>query len=311
VGRNSGWEHGGRLALRDQVIRASIAALVAVNLYLAAVEPCTSAEAVVYERFASHSLLDLWKSPLDPRLGLVYGALARVATRLGGVSELTIRVPALLGGLLFWIGLAEFCRRLRGWTAVLVFLAVAANPWTFRFFSTATGTALAVGVLATAARFVENNRSAAGLLIGLAFGSDAVVAMPALAAAALAAAMLKANIWKCVDEFLLPGLLTGLFLLLPVLLIRQKPMYASANDFGTRSLVQLLRRQPRGPGSVPVAVSPSLEPGLVFYRRRFHLDWIQIVSAQKEAEFHLLAPGSGQPNLRVLESAPGAALTTN
>jgi len=135
------------LALRDQVIRVSILALLAVNLYFATLDPCTSAEAVVYERFASHNLLDLWKSPLDPRLGLIYGALARVATRLGGVSELTIRIPAVVGGLLFWIGVAEFCRRLRGWTAVLVFLTVVANPWTFRAFSTATGAAVAVDVL--------------------------------------------------------------------------------------------------------------------------------------------------------------------
>jgi hypothetical protein len=284
---------------------------VAVNLYFAAVEPCTSAEALVYERFASHNLLDLWKSPLDPRLGLVYGALARVATRLGGVSELTIRFPAILGGLLFWMGVAEFCRRLRGWAAVLVFLAVAANPWTFRAFSTASGAALAVGFLVMAVCLVEKNRNAAGLVIGLAFGSDAVVAMPALAAAALAAAILKTNVWKCIDEFLLPGLLTGLFLLLPVLLVREKPLYASADDLGTKGLVQLLTRQPRGSGNIRVAVNPSLEPGLFFYRRRLHLDWIQIVPAHGAAEFHLLAPSDAEFRMRVLERTPGATLAMN
>jgi hypothetical protein len=300
------------LALRDQIIRVSIGSLLAVNLYFAAVKPCTSAEAVVYERFASHNLLDLWKSPLDPRLGLVYGALARAAARLGGVSELTIRIPAILGGLLFWIGAAEFCRRLRGWTAVLVFLVVAANPWTFRAFSTATGAALAVGFLATAALLVEKNRNAAGLLIGLAFGSDAVVAMPALVVAAFAVAiLLRTGVWKCFDELLLPGLLAGLFLLFPVLLIREKPVYASTNDFGTKGLVQLLSRQPRASGSVRVGVSPSLEPGLFFYRRRFHLDWIRIVPAHSVAEFHLLAPSDAEAQMRVLERTPGATLAMN
>jgi hypothetical protein len=298
------------LALRDQVIRASIAALVATNLYLAAVEPCTSAEAIVYERFASHNLLDLWKSPLDPRLGLVYGALARVATRVGGVSELTIRFPAILGGLLFWMGVAEFCRRLRGWAPVLVFLAVAANPWTFRAFSTATGAALAVGFLVMAARLIEKNRNAAGLLIGLAFGSDALVTIPALVAGAFTVAILRTGIWKCIDELLLPGLLAGVFLLLPVLLIREKPVYASTNDLGTRSLVQLLSKQPRGSGSVRVGVSPSLKPGLFFYRRRLHLDWIQILPEKIEAEFYLVDPDSAKQGLRLLESAPGAVLAS-
>ncbi len=265
----------------------------------------------MYERFASHQLLDLWKSPLDPRLGLVYGALARIATRLGGVSELTIRIPAIVGGLLFWTGLSKFCRRLRGWTAVLAFIALAANPWTIRAFSSATGAALAVGLLATAAGLAEKNRNAAGLLIGLAIGSDAFVALPALLAGALAAAILKVGFWKCVDELLLPGLISGLFLLLPVLLIRERPVAASTNDVGTRSVVQLLAKQPRGSGGVRVAVSPSLEPGLFFYRRRFHLDWIQIVSVEKEADFHLLDPLTAKPGQRMLERSPGVVLAFN
>jgi len=63
-----------------------------------------------------------------------------------------------------------------------------------------------------AVRLVEKNRNAAGLLIGLAIGSDALVAIPALVAGAFAAAILKTNVWKCVDELLLPGLLAGLLL---------------------------------------------------------------------------------------------------
>jgi hypothetical protein len=301
------------LALRDQVIRVSIAALLAVNIYLAAVEPCTSAEGAVYERFASHTLLDLWKSPLDPRLGVVYGVLARLCTRLLGVSELTIRIPAILGGLLFWIGVAAFSRRLQGWASVVLFLAAAANPWTFRAFSTATGAALALGLLATAARLVEKNRNAAGLLIGLAIGSDAMVALPALIAGAAFASALGTSVWKCIDELLLPGLIAGLFLLLPVLLIREKPTRPGTDDRGTRQLVQLLKgQQPRESGSVRVAVSESLRPGLFFYRRRYHLDWIQILPEQEVAEFYLLNPSSDSilksHGLRVLRSTPGASL---
>jgi hypothetical protein len=286
--------------------------LLAVNVYFAATKPCTSAEGAVYERFASHTLLELWKSPLDPRLGLVYGVLARIATRMGGVSELTIRIPAILGGLLFWIGLSTYCRRWRGWAAVLAFLGVAANPWTFHAFSTATGAALAVGLLMTAMRFVERNGNAASLLMGLAMGSDALVALPVMAASVVAAPILKIKVWKWVDELLLPGLVAGLMLLLPALLIRGRPVDAATSDRGMRELVRQLIKQPRGAGNVRVAVSPRLEPGLFFYRRRYHLDWLLITPVDQDVDFYI-AENSSQPfiakrGLRVSKTAPGVIL---
>jgi hypothetical protein len=263
--------------------------LLAVNVYYAAIEPCTSAEAVVYQRYASHDLLDLWKSPLDLRLGLVYGVLARFATRLGGVSELTIRVPAILGGVFFWTALSVLCRKLRGWSAVLLFLAIAANPWTFRAFSTASGMGLAVGLLAAAVLVAGNNAGKASVLMGLAVGADALVAIPAIALGAIAAAYIKTNIWKWVDDFLLPGLLTSSFLLLPALLVRERPVNPATDDKGTRGFVQSIRKQHHSSESVRVAVSPALEPGLYFYRRRYHLDWLQIVPSDKEANYYLLS----------------------
>jgi hypothetical protein len=259
----------------------------------------------VYERYASHDLLDLWKSPLDPRLGLVYGVLARIATRLGGVSELTIRIPAILGGLLFWFGLSTFCRRLRGWLAVAAFLIVAANPWTFRAFSTATGAALAIGLLAMAAQ----NLNIAGLLMGLAIGSDAVVALPAMAIAAIASAIMRAGVWKLVDGLLLPALLAGLFLLLPALLIRQRPVAAATNDFGTREVLR--KRFAQHQATVRMAASPSVEPGLFFYRRRYHLDWIQIVPDTQDSEFHLLSSSDQLQGLRMLENVRGVVLAAH
>jgi hypothetical protein len=266
----------------------AIVTLLAVNVYYAAIEPCTSAEAVVYQRYASRDLLDLWKSPMDVRFGLVYGVLARFATRLGGVSELTIRIPALLGGLLFWIALSVFCRKLRGWSAVLVFFAITGNPWTFRAFSTASGMGLAVGLLATAVLLARSSVGKASVLMGLAVGADALVAIPAIALGTIATTYMKTNIWKCVDEFLLPGLLTGLFLLLPALLVRERPAYAATDDLGTRDLVLSLSKEHHSSGPVRVAASAALEPGLFFYRRRYHLDWIQILPNGSDADYHLL-----------------------
>ncbi len=279
------------------------------NIYFAATQPATSAEGAVYERFASHDLLDMWKSPLDPRLGLVYGVLARFSTRTAGVSELTIRIPAILGGLLFWFGLASFCRKLDGWPALFAFLLIAANPWTYRAFSSANGAALAAGLILTALRIVRRRPENASLLMGLAIGSDAVVAGAGMAAFAIGVAILRRDAWKWIDECLLPGLVLGLFVLLPALLVRDRPIAVSHDDLGMR---QLVRNIQHSDAAVPVAPSPQLEPGLFFYRRRYHLDWIHIVRPGEPAAYFLLPESerstAEKRGLRVLQTAPGILL---
>jgi hypothetical protein len=303
------------LAIRDRIIKALIVLLLAVNIYLAAVQPCTSAEGVVYERYASHTFAEMWTQPLDPSLGLVYGILARIATRSGGVSELTIRVPAILGGLLFWISLSYACRRLLpGWSALMAFLVIAANPWTFRAFSNATGAALAVGLLAIAARIAGSKPSLASLLAGLAIGSDAAVALAAMAAASLALPFLRIGFWKWMDELLLPCLIPGLFLLLPALLVREKPVAASTSDRGTREIVRALIRHPRTNAPMLVGASSSIRPGLFFYRRRYHLDWIRIEPLSPANSFDVLATSdldlARKLGLSVIQNTDGSILAT-
>lgn len=312
MGSNTDREVGGRLALRDQLIRVSIVGLLAFNVYFAAIEPCTSAEAVVYERYASRPMLQGWEAPLDPRLGVVYGALARLATRLGGVSELTIRIPSILGGLMFWIGLWSYCRRLRGWAGVAVFFIVAANPWSFRAFSIVSGAALAVGFLAMSARSATRSLRAACLLAALALGADVLIAVPALVLGAIAGALLKANVWEWVDEVLIPGILVGSVLLLPALLVHEQPEKGATDDRGTRQLIQTLRGRPHEAGPVRITASASLEPGLFFYRRRYHLDWLQISLNAADSKFFLLSPSDranvDKFSLRTLQTVQGNIL---
>jgi hypothetical protein len=293
------------------VIALAIAALLAVNVCFAAINPCTSAEGAVYERYASHTITGMWQSPFDPRLGLVYGVLARIATRIGGVSELTIRVPTLLGGLMFWNALSYFLRKwLRGWFSVLAFVVIAANPWTFRAFSSASGAPLAIGLLATAASVATKDLTSASFLIGLAIGSDAVLSFPALVFSILAALLLKTGFWKSIDELLLPGLIAGLFLLL--LPHQERPPMPSSNDTGTRELFRTLLRQPRAHEPVIVGVSPSIEPGAFFYRRRYHLDWIHLTGMAQRNDFNIFVPSEQAVitkwRFHVIQQTPAAAL---
>lgn len=287
--------------------------LLTVNVYFAAVEPCTSAEGAVYTRYASHNVLEIWKAPFDPHLGLIYGVLAHVATRVAGVSELTIRTPALFGGILFWIALARLAREwLGGWKAVVAFAAIAANPWTFRAFSTARGSALALGFLAMAAWTARKNARRASLLVGLAVGSDAVTALPAIVAGAVAMLFLRTAVWKLIDEVVLPGFLTGLFFLLPALLVRESPFPAATGDHDTRELIHVLMRQPHGAGPILIGASRSIEPGVSFYRRRYHLNWMKVDGVDAKNEFYFLSPEdqaiAARMGLNVIQRGSGSLL---
>lgn len=248
---------------------------------------------------------------MDPSLGLVYGVLARVSTRTFGVSELTIRIPSIIGGLLFWTGLSYFCRRLvPGWFAVAAFAAISANPWTCRAFSTVHGAALAAGLLMVAARLVPNHIPAATFTAGLAIGSDARFAVPVLAAGSLVVPFLKVGFWKWVDELLLPCLIPGIFLLLPGLLVRERPTVSSTDDRGTRDLVRTI---PRQSGPVLVGTSKSIEAGVFFYRRRYHLDWMRIEPVTSKCGYYLIAETDRQSaaklGLRPVKQLNGVALT--
>jgi hypothetical protein len=304
------------LPLRDSIARLVIALLLAVNIYFAATEPCTSAEAVVYQRYASHPILDYWNQPFDPHLGLVYGILARIATRVGGVSELTIRIPAIVGGLLFWLVLANF---LPGWAGLLVFVAIAANPWTYRAFSSVSGGALAAGLLAAAAHKSRKNLTATGVLIALAVGADGLVALPAIALVVAIALVLRIEFWRWMDKLVIPSVVLVLFLC-PVLLTRERAFPADSQDTGMRQLIHTLMHQPHKDSPLVVGVSHALQPGLFFYRRRYHLDWMVIRAsglnpppgADINDAFELLTPddfaATAGGYLHLIEKAPGAVL---
>src|SRR6202011_197158 len=113
-----------------QIVTASMAALIlgllGVNLYRAASTPVTSAEAVVYSRYVAKSPYSSWTAKLDMRIGAVYPLLARTVKQVIGVSELSLRLPAVFGALLFWVMAAKLARRWfgHGWIALAAIVVV-------------------------------------------------------------------------------------------------------------------------------------------------------------------------------------------
>jgi hypothetical protein len=57
-------------------------------------------------------------------------------------------------------------------------------------------------------------------------------------------------------------------------------------------------KEPRKSAQVGVGVSQPLEPGVFFYRRRYHLDWIHIQPLSAKNDFQIVADADGKPRLQ-------------
>jgi hypothetical protein len=271
-----------------------IVALAAVNLYFAATAPCPSAEAVVYSRYLAEPFLQTWNAPFDPHIGGVYPLLGRLIKQLVGVSELSLRLPAVLGGLLFWIALLTLARRWlgTGWQSLAAVAVLAANPWMYRAFSAANGRSLAWGLMVMALCLVSTNLRAASLFIAIAAASDPIFLLPAAALMAALLVFFKVGAWRLIDEFFLPGILLAAFLTAPALLSKSTTGEVSTRDLGTRDLVKLIPVQPAG---VRVGSSGDVEPAAAFYRRRYHLNWLLgTLGGQGKSgyDYYLLSPAN-------------------
>ncbi|MEI7824162.1 MAG: hypothetical protein WCI01_02610 [Chlorobiaceae bacterium] len=77
---------------------------------------------------------------------VLYTLLCKISVKLFGVSELTLRLPSILGCLLYLIGL-NLClkRMIPGWRQVLGILAVGTNPYVLDFLGLARGYGLGLG----------------------------------------------------------------------------------------------------------------------------------------------------------------------
>ncbi|NTU57697.1 MAG: hypothetical protein HGB00_02060 [Chlorobiaceae bacterium] len=77
---------------------------------------------------------------------LLYTLLCKLSVSLFGLSELPLRIPAILGCLFYLIGLNLCLRRIAsGWKIVLGFLAVGLNPYVIDYLGLARGYGLGLG----------------------------------------------------------------------------------------------------------------------------------------------------------------------
>ena len=131
---------------------ALIAAVFLLNVYRAATQSVTHDEAYSYLAYAAEPWAHTFTSCIANN-HVLHSILIKVACDLLGPSQLALRLPSLLAGLLFLINAMRLSRLLTPRShvaATLSFLALSVNPLVLDYLSMARGYSLALAMLSSA-----------------------------------------------------------------------------------------------------------------------------------------------------------------
>lgn len=150
-----------------------LAALFAVNIYRAATQGITVDEAFTYQHFVAPPLSEVMTT-YDVNHHVLNSLLAKLTTSVFGVSTLTLRIPSLLGGLIFLIAVRAIVLEVfsAGW-ALAAFALLSLNPFTLDYLSAARGYGLALGFFFSALWFLLRSEwLGGGICLGLTAGAN-------------------------------------------------------------------------------------------------------------------------------------------
>ncbi|MCC6345147.1 MAG: glycosyltransferase family 39 protein [Bryobacterales bacterium] len=224
--------------------------LIAVNVYRAAAQSITTDEAFTFMRSVLTPIPELWRS-YDANDHVLHTFLCKASVKLFGASEFTLRIPALLGGVLLLVSALRLCRMLfgDGWYMLAAFALIALDPFVLDYCSIARGYGMATGFLLFSLdhllRYLEGpfrewRLYAAGIGLALGVAANLTVAIPGAALVLMFAAIylgdagrnwprVRARFDHIVDRMVVPCSVVMVGLLLgPLLTARRANFYAGA-----------------------------------------------------------------------------------
>jgi hypothetical protein len=124
-----------------------LAALWAVNVYRAWTQSITFDEAVTYDAFVVGPLSNAFTG-YNANNHVLFTALAKISTRAFGISELSLRLPSVAAGAIYFAVIFSLCRLLFGRGAIfsVTVAALALNPFVLDFLSAARGYGVALAL---------------------------------------------------------------------------------------------------------------------------------------------------------------------
>ena len=164
-----------------------LALVFAANAYRAATQGITIDEAYTYTHFVSPPL---WKvmTTYDGNHHVLNSLLAKLTCALFGVSEFTLRMPSLAGGLLYLLAARAIVLSVFGteW-AIAAFGLLSLNPFVLDYSIAARGYGLALGFWMSALWFfLQCQWPRAGISLGLALASNLTFLLPVAALGGMA-----------------------------------------------------------------------------------------------------------------------------
>jgi hypothetical protein len=134
--------------MRDSLIVVYLAALFVTNVYRAATQSITHDEALSYLWFASRPWAYIF-SAYDANHHVLNTILIKLTTSIFGLSELSMRLPSLAGGLIYLFTIYHLCKLLLKKTVYLLpaIGLLTLNPFVLDFLVVARGYGLAMGFL--------------------------------------------------------------------------------------------------------------------------------------------------------------------
>lgn len=227
----------------------------AVCIYKAATVAISADEAYTYNRSVSEPIPRLWDT-FDANDHVLHTLLCKVTVGLFGICELSLRMPALAGGLLLlWV-----LRRLtfwwfgEGWRGAGVFTAIAMNPFLLDYASMARGYGMALALWLVAWDQLQRHHEKphtrgrlwiAGVALALSVAANLTFALPGVALLAVYTALhmggpLRRKEWSRVrarfewfaDCVIVPGFVVAM----AILVIPLQPMQRSDFYVGSTNL---------------------------------------------------------------------------
>ncbi len=150
--------------------------------YRAAQQSITVDEATTYLNYVREHWANVW-SNYDPNNHVLYSILAQLSVRAFHISEFSLRLPSVLAGFFFVIGVHRVLEQTAGSRAVrwIALAGLSTAPLLLDFSVAARGYGLSLALLAWALAFSVRGRDAwAGVLLGLSLAANFNIAFAAL-----------------------------------------------------------------------------------------------------------------------------------
>ena len=178
-----------------------LAAVLTVNVYRAATQSITLDEAFTYEHFVAPPFYQVMTS-YTANHHVLNSLLAKVSTGIFGVSEFTLRIPSLLGGLIYLLAVRAIVLYVFSaeW-AIAAFALLSLNPLITDYLIAARGYGLALGFLMAALLFfLKPAWYRGGISMGLTLAANLAFVIPVAAVGCMVA--LSASGRKQIGRFL-------------------------------------------------------------------------------------------------------------